>query len=132
MNPKQFLQIGGVVLVLVAILGFVGVIGPTAEQSLFGEFWVFDNIENWAHLVLGVVALAALFVVPANLQKSLVVLVGALALFFGLWSLFISEMFLGAGLQNPPDTILHLAIGVWGLWAGLRGGDDSGASEMPA
>jgi len=133
MNPKQFLQIGGVVLILVAILGFVGVIGPTAAQSIFGDFWVFDNLENWAHLVLGVVALGALFVVPANLHKPLVMLVGVVALFFGLWSLFISEMFLGAGLQNPADTVLHLAIGVWALWAALRGGGNSGSSdvEMP-
>jgi len=35
MNPKQFLQIGGIILVLVGILGFF-VIGPTPEKSLFG------------------------------------------------------------------------------------------------
>ncbi|MEK9147909.1 MAG: hypothetical protein AAB650_00555, partial [Patescibacteria group bacterium] len=71
MNPKQFLQIGGVVLVLVGILGFVGVIGPTAESSLFGGAWWFDNAENWAHLVLGVVALGSKMVDPPVVKRAL-------------------------------------------------------------
>ncbi len=59
MNPKQFLLLGGLILTLVGILGFVGVIGPSAANSLFGANWWFDNGENWAHLVLGLVALVA-------------------------------------------------------------------------
>ena len=43
------------------VLGFVGLIGPTGQASLFGENWWFDNGENWAHLVLGVVALIAAY-----------------------------------------------------------------------
>jgi hypothetical protein len=36
MNPRQFLIVGGAVLVLVGVLGFVGVIGPTPSDSIFG------------------------------------------------------------------------------------------------
>ena len=57
MNPKQFLVIGGIILLLVGILGFVGILGPTASDSIFGATWYFDNAENWAHAVLGIVAL---------------------------------------------------------------------------
>lgn len=120
MNPKQFLTIGGIVLVLVGILGFVGLIGPTAADSIFGEPWWFDNGENWAHLILGVVALIAAFVLPAGGQRGLTVLVGLLGLFFTIWSGFVSEDFLGSMLQNPADTILHLVVGVWALAAGMR------------
>lgn len=119
MNPKQFLTIGGVVLVLVAILGFVGVIGPTADQSIFGSNWWFDSAENWAHLILGAVALIAASLIPGSIQKPLVVILGVVGVIVGLYSLF-SPTFGSANLENPADTILHLAVGGWALAAGLR------------
>ena len=121
MNPKQFLTWGGIILVLVAVLGWVGLIGPT-DQSVFGSAWYFDVYENWAHLVLGVVALLAAFWAPANLQKPLVIVVGVVALFFSAYNLYSTD-FYGAMLQNPWDMVLHLVVGVWALWAGLRKSD---------
>lgn len=120
MNPKQFLQIGGLVLVLVGLLGFFGLIGPTSDASIFGDSWWFDNGENWAHLVLGVVALIAAYALKSDsMMKNLVVLVGVLGLFFAVYNLF-STTFLGANLESPLDLILHLVVGVWALWAALR------------
>lgn len=116
----MFLTLGGIVLVLIAVLGYVGIIGPTPDTSLFGSFWYFDSLENIAHLVLGVVALAAAFFTPASLQKPLVIIVGVVAVLVGLWSLAFSTMLLGANLENPADSILHLVVGAWALWAGFR------------
>lgn len=117
MNPRQFLLLGGAVLILVAILGFVGVIGPTPERSIFGGNWWFDNGENWAHLVIGVAGLITAFVLPAKLQKLLVIVLGVVGVLVGLYSLIISTSFLGSHLQNPLDTILHLGVGAWALIA---------------
>lgn len=119
MNAKQFLQIGGVVLLLVGILGFIGVIGPTADQSIFGDFWWFDNGENWAHTILGIVALIASMSLGMGAQKMLTQLVGVLALFFGVYNFF-SESFYGANLESPADLILHLVIAIWALWAAMQ------------
>ncbi|RJQ28983.1 hypothetical protein C4571_02370 [Candidatus Parcubacteria bacterium] len=119
MNPKQFLQVGGVVLAVLGLLGFFGLIGPTADQSIFGSAWWFDNGENWAHIILGVIGFVAAFAFPSTVQKPLVILLGALGVLVGLYSLFISEIFLGTTLQNPADTILHIVVGAWALWAGL-------------
>lgn len=121
MNPKQFLSIGGVVLVVIALLGFFGVIGPTAEESIFGAPWWFDNKENWVHLVLGVVALLAGFALPATAQKPLVLVLGVIGVLIGIYSIFRQD-FLGANLQNPADTLLHIVIGAWALFAGLNKG----------
>lgn len=118
-NPKQFLQVGGIILVVVAILGWLGVIGPTADRSIFGGTWYFDNAENWAHLVLGVVALVAAYMASASLQKNLTMVVGVIALLAFVWNLFSTSLD-GAMLQRPLDTILHLAIGVWALWASMK------------
>lgn len=121
-----FLKVGGAILVLVGILGFFGIIGPTAD-SLFGDFWYFDSAENWAHLVLGVVALGLAFWGPAEIKKWVTILVGAIAILAALWSVLgvipEGKNLLGAQLQNPADTVLHVIVGVWGLVAGLKKGE---------
>lgn len=121
MNPKQFLMIGGVVLLLVGILGFIGVIGPTPDKSIFGANWYFDNGENWVHSILGIVALIAAFALKQPMaQKWLVVAVGVLALAFAVLNLFLPKVapnFMGANLESPADTVLHLVVGVWALGA---------------
>lgn len=118
MNPKQFLVIGGAILVVVGILGFIGVIGPTADQSIFKSAWWFDNGENWAHLILGVVGLIAAYVLPAAGQKVLVMLLGILGLAVAGYNLF-SLKLLGANLERPLDTILHTGVGLWALFASM-------------
>lgn len=123
MNPKQFLVVGGIVLVLVAVLGFFGVIGPTAEQSVFGDTWWFDNAENWTHLVLGVVAVIAAFVLPSMAQKWLVVVVGVLGLVVAVWGFTVAKEatpnFFAANLENVADNVLHLVVGAWALLASM-------------
>mgnify|MGYP001574486950 CR=1 FL=1 len=120
MNSKQFLQIGGIVLVVVGILGFF-LIGPTSEKSIFGEAWYFDDGENWAHIVFGVVALLAVTALKKEaVQKNLVMLVGILALLVGIWGFF-SPNLLGANLENPADNILHLVIGAWAFMSAKGG-----------
>lgn len=118
-NPKQFLLIGGAVLVLVGILGFVGVIGPTADDSIFGDPWWFDNGENWAHTIIGAVGIVAAFAFPAGAQRGLVLLLGVVGVLVGVYSIF-TEEFLGSNLENPADTLLHLAVGAWALLASWR------------
>lgn len=117
MNPKHFLTLGGAVLVVVGVLGYVGVIGPTPERSLFGNFWWFDNIENLAHTVLGAAGLAAAFVFPANLQRLLAYALAALALVVGVYNLMGSVQLFGANLESPADLVLHLVVGAWALYA---------------
>jgi hypothetical protein len=119
MNSKQFLTLGGIILVLLGILGWF-VIGPTADDSIFGSTWWFDNTENWAHLVLGIIALLAVYFLPETSHKSLTLIVGAIALLVGLYSIMDSTVLWGANLQNPADTILHLVVGAWAIWAAMK------------
>lgn len=119
-TPKGFLKIGGLILVLVGILGFVGVIGPTGTDSIFGEGWYFDNAENWAHLILGIVGFLAAFILKSGLQRTLVLILGIVGLFFAVYNIF-STVFMSAMLQRPADLLLHLVVGAWALYASRKG-----------
>ena len=134
MNSKQFLIFGGAILVVVGVLGMVGLIGPTADKSVFGANWWFDRGENWAHLILGVVGLLAAFTFPPMAQKWLVMLLGVIGIAVGVYSIF-QQKFLGSNLENPADTILHVAVGAWALFCAFmtkKMGSSMGASSMPS
>jgi len=116
-NPRQFLLIGGIVLLLLGIVGFLGIFSDT--KSAF----YLDTGENVAHTVLGVVAIAAAYLLKdANLQRWLVIVVGVVALFFGVYGFIVAgntppNTFGISNLESPADDILHLVVGIWALAA---------------
>ena len=124
LTPKGFLQLGGVILLVLGIAGFA--LGWIFPQGKFlaalgvGDALYLDQFENIAHTLLGIVALAAAYVLPADLQKWLVALVGA----FGIFVTIVG--FLAAGNPAPNlsvtnleilDDLIHLVVGAWGLYA---------------
>lgn len=124
-TPKGFLMSGGVVLLLLGLIGFVFLNG-SATQSALGSFFWLDNSENVAHLALGIVALAAVYVPGLNsalapYYRWIVILVGLIALFFGVYG------FLVAGNAQPNtfglsnlelgDNLLHLVVAAWAFLA---------------
>jgi hypothetical protein len=122
LNPKQFLLIGGIVLLALGIVGYLGVFSDT--KSAF----YLDTGENVAHTGLGIIAIAASFLIPdANLQKWLVAVVGVVALFFGVYGFIVAgstppNTFGVANLESPLDDILHLVVGIWALAAAFLPG----------
>ena len=121
-TPKGFLMVGGVVLLLVGVLGFFILKDPTMSF-----FWL-DNSENYAHVGLGVIALAALYVPGLNSMLApyyrwIVILVGLIALFFGVYGFILPAGSPAApntfGLANLElgDNLLHLVIAAWAFLA---------------
>ncbi len=118
MNPKKYLQYLGVILVILAIVGFV-------FPNLAGDFLSFDPLENWAHLILGIVALVLSPLPLGDLKKWIVFLLGVVAVITGFLG------FINAGnpapnfygyvnFENPADNILHVLVGLWGLFAAFK------------
>ena len=122
MNPKQFLQFGGGILV---ILGVVGLL-PVFTKANTPWFYL-DTGENVAHIGLGVVAIAASYLLTdAAMQKWLVAVVGVVALFFGVYGFVVNgqpepNTFGLANLESPADNLLHLVVGAWALYAAFMG-----------
>ena len=113
MNPKNYLLYAGWILLVVGILGFL-------VPDFLGETLSFDPGENWAHALLGLVALIlAYWSKDSNTQKWVTVVFGLLALVLGLWG-FVNPLFYGVNFQ-ALDNVIHVVLGVWGLWAGLKG-----------
>ena len=125
MNPKQFLMLGGVVLVVLGLAGLT-VLGPTPDASLLKDFFWLDSTENVAHLLFGVVALAAYYgLKDETLTKYLVALVGVVALLAALAGFMNSGVLVPnvgiTNLENPSDNILHLVVAVWAFYAAFMG-----------
>jgi hypothetical protein len=124
-TPKGFLTYGGVILLLLGIIGFLGVFSKEAVPA----FWL-DTGENVAHTALGIIALAIVFVPGLNTAfapyyRWIVILLGIVALFFAFYGFAVGggaepNTFGISNLESPSDDILHLVVGVWALYAAWR------------
>jgi hypothetical protein len=125
-TPKGFLTWGGLVLLLLGIVGYLGIF----SQASFPAFWL-DNGENVAHTFLGIVALAIVFVPGLNSMfapyyRWIVILLGIVALFFAVYGFYVggdtsgANTFGVANLESPADDILHLVVAAWALYAAWR------------
>jgi hypothetical protein len=114
MSYKQFLILTGIAGVLLGVLGYVGIIGPTHDHSIFGHAWFFNDIENGVHLLYGVLALVFAFLLPKSAQPIPVIAVAILGLYFAAYNLFRTNL-LGADLQRPLDILLHATAGIWAI-----------------
>lgn len=125
-TPKGFLTWGGVILLLLGIVGYLGIF----SQASFPAFWL-DNGENVAHTFLGIVALAIVFVPGLNAMLApydrwIVILLGIVALFFAVYGFYVggdtsgANTFGVANLESPADDILHLVVAAWAFYAAWR------------
>lgn len=129
-TPRGFLTYGGVTLLLLGIVGFVGVF----SQSSFPSFYL-DAGENVAHTALGIVALAIAFVPGLKdafspYYRWIVILLGIVALFFAVYGFYVGgnaepNTFGLANLESPLDDLLHLVVGAWALYAAWRAPEPS-------
>lgn len=127
MTPKGFLTYGGAVLLLLGLIGFFALNDAAATPA----FWL-DSGENVAHVGLGVIALAIVFVPGLNTMfapyyRWIVILLGIVALFFGVYGFVVAgnpapNTFGLANLESPADNILHLVVGAWALYSAWKPG----------
>ena len=120
LTPNGFLKVGGIVLLLLGILGFL-----VQDVRLVGEAFYLDFAENIAHTVLGLVALVVAYSFSEGAQKGLVWIVGIVALVFAVWGFLVAgnpapNWYGVANLENPLDNLLHLVVGVWAVWAAAK------------
>ena len=123
-NSTGFLRYGGIVLLLVGVVGWIGIFNGV-------NFFSLDYGENIAHTVLGIVGIAVGFGIKnASLHRLLTWVLLITAAFFTIVGLFLpsggtlagstwsNPNFLGlANLENPADSVLHLVVAAWAALA---------------
>ncbi len=128
LSPRGFLLYGGIILLVLGVAGMT-VLGPTSANSLLGDFNWLDNTENMAHLLLGVVAIAAYYLLKdANLTKWLVILVGvvaAVATVLGFMNMAATAPNVGVTNLELSDDVLHLVVAVWAFTAAFMSSSPS-------
>ncbi len=120
MNPKKFLTIGGIILLVIGVLGIVGLLGSISSAGFFHPpYWI-----NWFHLFLGILVLTVSFLHAHKLQVGvtlfatiILMTIGILGLVFGP---YIASRYNIPELADPSDHIVHLGIGLLALWGFLN------------
>lgn len=138
MTPRFYLAFTGCLLLLLGILGYVGIVGPLSNDSIFGVNWWVDNGQSIVYIILGIVSLLSAFVLRQPMvRKFIAFAIGGLLVCVGLLGIIImrSHAMLNAGiahLENPTETILHLVLGLWAVWVAIRPDKTARTTPPPA
>ncbi len=123
---KLYSKVVGVALLAVGLLGVI-----LNEQSLFGLLH-FEMVHNVVHLLTGAIGTWLGFKGSDKAAKMFAQIFGvvytllAIAGFAGVMA--IGEMLGTMHLMDPAYNVIHLIVGVWGLYAGFK----PGAPATPA
>lgn len=119
LNTQRFLQVSGIALLVLFVLGNVG-LGPTPSGSLLDSWLYFDPAENLFHLVLAAACLVAYRMSKTDRWLRIISgVIGVLALVVAVVGfLNLNAPIPNAGLAHLEliDTLLHLALALWGFW----------------
>lgn len=119
MNNKQFLVWGGWVLLVLGVLGFI-------FPNIGGEYLNFSRVENWAHALLGILAITIGYGIKDNrILRTVTIIFGLIGLIIGVWGFVVAgnpspNFYNVTNLDNPIDNIIHLVIAVWALWSAFK------------
>ena len=116
-SSKRFLNGIGYILIVGAILGLIGILGPTSGASIFGSYLWLSYSVSLIYLVAGIASVFTAYILPENIVTTLTFGIGITAFFVGLYGLLWGSKILGISLEGPIGNLFNLAVGVWGIWA---------------
>lgn len=116
MMGKKIGMIVGVVLILVAITGFVGGLGITGPEG----FFVTNTVHDLIHLVTGIVLVWVAAKSPSAMGMTFKVF-GIVYLIVAVLGFAMGDTILGFVHANMADHVLHVILAVVFLWAGFMG-----------
>jgi len=119
---RLYAGIVGAVLVVAGIIGFfysASFGSPGSVDEVFGLLDV-NAWHNIVHIATGALGLLA-FAAGARVSRTYALAIGAVYIVVAAWGFIIGsgESILGFIPINTEDSILHLALGILGLGAGL-------------
>jgi hypothetical protein len=117
LRPRQFLFLGGTVLVIIGLAGVTDLLASISQASLFNPpYWI-----NWVHLTFGIVVLAVGLAGTRTLQNTFTLAAAILGSTLGVSGLllgsYVANRYNMRELADPSEHLAHLTVGVLALWA---------------
>src|SRR5262245_41681145 len=115
-RPRQFLLLGGTLLVILGLAGVAGLLGSISQASLFHPAY----LVNLFPLTFGNVVVAIAFGGCRTLQGAMALAAGCLGSALGLSGLlfgsYAAKRYNMPELADPSEHFAHLTVGVLALW----------------
>lgn len=115
--PRKFLEVIGYIFIVGAILGFIGVLGPTSSNSIFGAFWWLSYPVSLIYLVTGIVSVYSAYAMADEIVVPLAFTIGVVGFFVGLYGLVWSSRIMGINLPGGLGGLFNLIVGGYGVWS---------------
>ena len=117
LRPRQFLFLGGTLLVIIGLAGATGLLASLSPAAFFNPpHWI-----NWAHLTFGILVLAVAFAGGRTLHNVFTLAAGILGSTLGVSGLLLgsyaTNRYNMPELADPSDHLAHLTVGLLALWA---------------
>lgn len=116
-TSRNFLIAVGYILIILGILGFIRVLGPSPDKSIFGSFFWMDSRLNLLFIVTGVISFFTAYVFADTMINFLAFGIGTVAFFVGLYGLLWASRIFTLPLAGPIGNLIILIIGIWGIWS---------------
>ncbi len=129
MSTKFYLILAGAGAVGLGILGFVHILGPTPQDSVFGQQWWLNDTQNFLHLIIGISSICAGLFLPKLRQQGAVWLLGVISIIGAVVSLIFRHL-LTVNLVEPVEEVLYFSVGNIGLWVLAREVNDDLRKEL--
>jgi hypothetical protein len=114
-NPKNLLLFAGTGAVILSLLGYLGILGPTPERSIFGEFWWLDNNQNTLHFVAGLGSIISAMLLSKPRQEGVVWFLSIISIIWAIYSFIANHLLVGSPL-NSIEEILYFTMGNLGIF----------------
>jgi len=110
MSAKLYAKVNGVLLLIIGIIGFF-------TSEFLGIR--FDPLHNIVHLVIALIALYIGFGnFPEASALSFAKTFGLIYIVLGIMGFFLPDFF-GLISLELQENLLHLILGIWGIWIGF-------------
>lgn len=114
---RNFLVWMGYIAIILGILGFIHVLGPTPQNSIFGSYWWMSSQVGLIYIVGGIVSLFTAYAMPESIIQIVTFGIAVVAFFIGLYGLFWAPRVFSVPLEGVIGNLINFLIGIWAFWS---------------
>lgn len=110
MTIKQYFSTQSLLLIILVVLGFIGVLGPDSQSSIFGQSWWLDYYELALLITMALAGLIITRTTTDGQQRIIAMFWAFLTWLIGTHAFVVQAPLLNANLESPGDVVLFLFL----------------------